>query len=99
MSDLIPLPVAREHLRIGDEVSDTTLDGLIAASEQGLANHLGRDALIGAAGWPSADAVPANVVHAVKLVLTSLYDNRDTPLEDIAGVRFLVEYYIVVSVG
>jgi hypothetical protein len=98
MSDILATAAAREHLRLGDEVTDAELDPYILAAESVVADFLGRP-LIGAGGWTSLEDLPANVVHAVKLVLTDLYDNRAAPLTDQVPLRALVGRYVLVSFG
>ncbi len=95
---VLTLAAAREHLRVGP-ADDAQVIPLIPAAEGALANHLGREQLVGGDGWPDAAAVPPNVVHAVKLVLTDLFDNRDTPLSDLTGVRHLVERFIRIGLA
>lgn len=90
---LLTLVAARDHLRVGPE-DDSQVIPLISAAEGAIADHLGRAHLIGPEGWTDAQAVPANVVHAIKLVLTDLFDNRETPLSDITGVRYLTERHM-----
>lgn len=92
---VLTLAAARAHLRVSAAVP---LADLIATAEQAVADEMGRP-LIGADGWADAAQVPANVKHAVKLVLTDLYDNRATPLADLAGVRVLIGRYIKPSVS
>lgn len=95
---VLTLAAARGHLRIGDEVADADLAPIVAAAEQAVADEMGRP-LIDATGWTDASAVPANVVHAIKLVLTDLFDNRATPLADITGVRTLIGRYVRIEFG
>ena len=99
MSDILSPAAARDHLRVGEEVSDESLSGLIDTAEAAVSDFLGRP-LIGAVnGWADAAAVPANVVHAIKLVVTDLFENRLSPLDDMASVRSLIGRYVIVSIG
>jgi len=99
MTSVLTPDAARTHLRVGGEVSDQDLAELIAAAEAALADHLGRPLICQIRGWPSADEVPAGVRHAIKLILTDLYENRCTPLGDMAGVRVLTERHMKLSIG
>ena len=85
---VVTLAAARAHLKAGDELADVDLAPV----------EMGRP-LIGEGGWATAADVPANVVHAVKLVLTDLFENRLTPLSDITGVRRLIGRYIAIAFG
>lgn len=95
---VVTLAAARAHLKAGDELADVDLAPVLAAAEQAVADEMGRP-LIGEGGWATAADVPANVVHAVKLVLTDLFENRLTPLSDITGVRRLIGRYIAIAFG
>lgn len=96
---LITIAAARDHLELGDDVAEARLAPLIAAAEQALADFLGRPQLVGpdAGSWTTAEAVPANVVHAAKLILAELWDNRGTPVEDMVPVRNLCGRYVLQS--
>ena len=96
---VLTLAAAREHLRITDEASDVEVASLIAAAEAAIVDELGRDELVGPSGWATAEAVPGNVVHAVKLVLADLYDNRATPRADVGPVQRLIGRWVVPSVA
>lgn len=96
MGIIITAAAARDHLNVGDESTDDQLAPMIAAAEQVLADFLGRP-LVGEGGWEDAESVPANVVHAAKLILADLFDNRNTPIEDMTAVRNLCGRYIVTS--
>lgn len=98
MGDIITIAAARDHLRVGSETTDAQLEPLIAAAEQALSDWLGRP-LIDPLGWVDATAVPANVVHAAKLILSDLFDNRATPIADMTSVKNLAGRYLVVSFG
>jgi len=78
---ILGLASAREHLRVGSELTDDSLREYIVAAEQIIADHLGRP-LIDATSWATPDRVPANVVHAIKVVLTDIFDNRGAPTID-----------------
>ena len=96
---VLTIAAARDHLRVRPaELSDAALTPLIATAEALVGDFLARP-LVGAGGWNAAGDVPANVVHAVKIVLTDLYENRERPLEDIGFLRNLIGRYVVVSIG
>lgn len=99
MTTVLTPDAARSHLRVGGEVSDQDLTDLIAAAEAALADHLGRPLVCMVQGWPSPEDVPAGVRHAIKLILTDLYENRCTPLADMTGVRTLTERHMKLSIG
>lgn len=95
---LLKLAVAREHLRVGDEVSDIALMDLILTAQQLIEDAM-EHPIVGAGGWPDAESVPATVIHAIKLIATDLNENRATPLADMVAVRMLIGRYFAVSVG
>lgn len=97
MSDILSLDAAREHLRIGDEISDTTLNDMIAAAEATVADFLGRPLIDAELGWESAAALPANIVHAIKVILTWLHEDRADLLSEMRAVRSLIGRYVIVS--
>lgn len=99
MGQILTIDAARAHLRVGAAVTNDMLDPLIAAAETAIEDEMGRPLIDAVDGWPDAASVPANVVHAAKLVLTDLYDNRNTPLGDLTGVRSLLQRWIKVSIG
>ncbi len=93
---IITAAAARDHLELDESTTDAKLAPLIAAAEQALADHLGRP-LIGEGGWADAESVPANVVHAIKLILADLFDDRNTPVQDMTSVVNLCGRYVVTS--
>lgn len=97
MSDIVSLLAARAHLRVGTEVDDAELDALIATAEQAIADFLGRPLVDPVLGWATAAAIPANVVHAVKLALSHLYDDREEPLAEMKAIRNLAGRYCVLG--
>lgn len=99
MSELVTPAAARLHLRGADELADEDLEQLISTAEADVADFLGRNELIGETGWLTSGEVPANVVHAIKLSLTGLYENRAEPPDISATLRRLVGRYIVLSIG
>lgn len=82
MPQILSLASAREHLRVGSELTDDALREYVAAAEQIIADHLGRPLICQINGWGSADMVPANVVHAIKVVLLDIYENRGSATID-----------------
>lgn len=99
MTLVLTIPAARQHLRVGSEISDDALTDYIAAAEALLSDFLERPLVDELLGWPTPEEVPANVVHGIKLVLTDLYDNRATPLEDMTALRALCGRHMAVSFG
>jgi hypothetical protein len=95
MADIITLAVAREHLRVGSEVSDERMRELIAGATGIVAGFMQRP-IVGEGGWAD-DAVPAVVVEAIKVAIVELYDNPGAPLVDEDALRDLVGYYCRVS--
>ena len=101
--ELPPTPVlslesAKQHLKVTDEAEDALITSYIEAVEATVADFLGRPLVDSLAGWPTASAVPANVLHAIRIVLTDIYENRLRPLEDMDKMlRRLVGRYIVVT--
>jgi hypothetical protein len=92
---LVTLSTAREWMRVGTEVSDADLQPLIDAAMQSVEDFMGRP-ILGEDGW-EMDAVPASVVHAVKVTLIVMYDNREAPLVDEVVMRALVGRYCKAS--
>lgn len=82
MPQILGLASAREHLRVGSELTDDSLREYIVAAEQIIADHLGRPLICQINGWGAPELVPANVVHAIKVVLTDIFDNRGAPTID-----------------
>lgn len=99
MSTIITTEAAREHLRLGDDVTEGELDALIAAAEAAIGDFLGRPLIDPVLGWATAAAVPANVVHAIKLALAGLYDDREAALGDMTAIRNLCGRYQRLSIG
>ncbi len=99
MSDLIALPALREHLRVGTEVSDEALRGLLITAESVVAGFLGRPCLVDPVLAWAAGGVPAGVLHAVKVVMADLNENRVTPLSDGSPLYALCGRYMRVSIG
>ncbi|WP_294302167.1 head-tail connector protein [uncultured Sphingomonas sp.] len=92
---IITAAAARDHLNLGSGSTDQQLAPLIAAAEQALADFLGRP--LSGGKWPDGDEVPANVVHAAKLILADVFDDRNTPVQDMISVRHLCGRYIITS--
>ncbi|MCI4653121.1 head-tail connector protein [Sphingomonas aquatilis] len=89
---------ARDHLR-ASPADDPVIAELIPAAIASLEDHLGRPLLDATRGWASPADLPANVVHAVKVILTDLFENRCTPLADMGVIDRLVGRYVIVSIG
>jgi hypothetical protein len=100
MTQILTPAAARAHLRVGDELADEQLASYIATAETIVADFLGRPIVDAVKGWPDVETVPPNVIHAAKVVLTDLYENRATPLDEMdATLRRLVGRYMLVSFG
>lgn len=97
MSDILSIDAAREHLRLSDEISDGALEALIGSAEAAISDFLGRPLIDEDLGWATVEDLPANVVHAIKLVLTWLYDDRADLLIEMAAVRSLIGRHMVVT--
>lgn len=95
---ILSLASAREHLR-GSELSDDSLRDYIASAEQIVADHLGRTLICQIGGWAAPDLVPANVIHAIKVVLTDIHENRGSPTIDDAALDRMVGRLKRVSFG
>lgn len=95
--EVLSLEAAKRHLRVTGAGEDDDIAMMTAAAIGAVESFLGRT-LIGADGWPSAGELPANVIHAVKLVLTALYDDRTAPVPEDA-LRSLVGRFCRVSFG
>ncbi|WP_278983261.1 head-tail connector protein [Sphingobium yanoikuyae] len=88
---IISLAVAREHLRVGAEVSDARMTELVNGAE-GIVSGFMQRPITGEGGW-QADAIPAVVIEAIKVAIVELYDNPGAPLVDEDVLRVLVGYY------
>lgn len=88
---IISLAVAREHLRVGAEVSDEKMMELIDGATGIVANFMQRP-ITGEGGWPD-NAIPAVVIGAIKVAIVDLYDNPGAPSVDEAVLRDMVGYY------
>lgn len=99
MATILTLADARFHLRVGDEAPDATLEGYINAAQAIVEDALGRPILDALLGWPTLRQVPPNVLHAVRVALTDIYENREAPLGDDtdATIRRLVGRWAKVS--
>lgn len=95
MADIITLAVAREHLRVGPEVSDARMLEMIKAAIGIVAGFMQRP-ITGEGGWTD-NAVPAVVIEAIKVAIVELYDNPGAPLVNEDVLRDLVGYYCRVS--
>jgi hypothetical protein len=97
MSDILSPAAAREHLHVGSDVSDEQLEPYIAAAEGVVSDFLNRPLIDAEKGWADVAALPPTIVHAVKVALTELYDNRAAPKVDLGALRMLIGRYVVVS--
>lgn len=92
---IITTIAAREWLRIGSAGTDADLQDLIDSATQYVFDFMGRP-IDGEDAWPEAD-VPKNVIHAIKVVLVVMYDNRDAPVIDEDILYALVGRYCITS--
>lgn len=93
---ILTVEQAAEHL--GASVDDRELPAMIAAAIGAVEHVLARQ-LVGDTGIAATSAaLPANVVHAVKLALTVLYDDRAAPAPE-AAILSLAGRWAVVSFG
>jgi Phage gp6-like head-tail connector protein len=99
MDPILTPAAARFHLRVGNNVTDEQLAPLIATAEETVSGFLGRPLIDAEKGWANLEALPAGIVHAIKLVLTDLYDNRAAPLADETALRRLIGRYQILSFG
>jgi hypothetical protein len=99
MTQILALSAARQHLRVGDELADEELLPYVAAAEAAVADFLGRPIVDTVKGWPDLEAVPSTVIHAIRVVLTELYENRASPVIDERLLRMLIGRHQVVSFG
>lgn len=99
MPEILSLDAAKEHLRLDDEIEDSTVEGLVAAAIATLEDFLGRPLIDLQLGWASVEQLPANIVHAVKVILADLYENRDAPMVDEDLLRRLVGRHVRITFG
>lgn len=92
---IITLSAARAWLRVGSEVADVDLQELIDAATQHVSDFMGRP-ITGDDGWLDNE-VPKNVVHAIKIAIVVMYDNREAPVIDEQVMRALVGRYCITS--
>ena len=96
-TDLLSIDAAMAHLRVDDISEEGQIGSLIPAAVAALEDHLGRQLVGPAPSWPNAADVPANIVHALKLILTALYDDRQAGMVNWAAVDSLVGRYTLVG--
>jgi hypothetical protein len=96
---LVTIADAKAHLNIeADDLSDdVNLAAMVLAAQAIVEDAMGRP-ILGEGGW-DADAVPANVVHAVKLVLGELHLKREVSAIKLSTVGLLVGRYSRLSIG
>ena len=102
MSDLVSLDAARFALRVGSEVRDDNLAELLDTAQQALEDWLGYPIIAAEDsenGWPDGSSVPPTIPAAINLIALDLYDNRNTPLQDMTSVRALVGRFQRVDFG
>ncbi|MFZ3485288.1 head-tail connector protein [Sphingomonas sp. 3-13AW] len=96
---LVTIDAAKEHLGLEqNEGEEGHLSDLILAAQATVEDVLGRS-LLGEDGWSTAADVPANVIHAIKLVLGEFFLNRELVQIDLSVVRVLVGRHVRVSIG
>lgn len=94
---VLTIAAARDHLRVSGS-ADAAVAALLLPAQGRIESFLGRE-LVGPAGWPSAAAVPAIVVHCVKLALSDFWINREAPELTDDQLRPIIGRYMAVSVG
>ena len=94
---VLTIAAARDFLRVGTSLEAQILE-LLPAAQGRIESFLGRE-LVGAAGWPAVEQVPAIVVHCVKLALSDLYVNREAPQLTDDQLRPMIGRYMAVSVA
>jgi hypothetical protein len=95
---VLTIAAARDHLKLGASVPDTSIAPLILAAEGRIESFLGRE-LVGDAGWPTADDVPALVRHCAKLALSDFYVNREAPELTDDQLRPMIGRNMALSIG
>lgn len=94
---VITIEAARLHLSdFADEIDEQQLTDLVLAAQAIVEDEMGRS-FIGADGWASVEAIPANVVHAVKIALGELYLKREGENLDLTTVGRLVARHTRIS--
>ena len=100
MTEILTLDAAREHMKVEEgDISDDALLDLIASATAIVEDELGRPILDPLLGWPSLDKVPANVIHAIRIVTSCLFEDSQAPKIDEVLMRRLLGRYTSVSVG
>ncbi len=79
MPDIITLEAAKKHLRVSGTADDAQIGTMLIAAAGAVEGLLGRP-LIGENGWPTVADIPAEIGHAIKLVLGHLFEFRETTL-------------------
>ena len=89
MADLVTLAEAKEFVRVDGTQDDETLEILIAAASDEVADY--------GDGWDGTGDVPARIKLAVLTRVAAAYDNRET-ISDAWGEHCLVLPYRVLDV-
>ena len=95
---VLTIAAARDHLKLGASVPDTSIAPLILAAEGRIESFLGLE-LVGDAGWPAAEQVPALVGHCAKLALSDFYVNREAPQLTDEQLRPMIGRHMALSIG
>lgn len=88
MPDLVTLAEAKDYVRVDGDVDDGTLEILIAAASDAVADY--------ADGWDGTGDVPARIKLAVLARVAAAYDNRET-ITEARGEHSLVLPYRVLD--
>lgn len=94
---VLTIAAARDFLKVSAS-ADAQVSPLIPAAIGRIESYLGRE-LVGDTGWPSADKVPAIVVHSVKLALSDFYINREAPELTDAQLLPMIGRYMTTSIA
>lgn len=97
MADIVTIPDARKWLRVGSAVLDDDIRVLVNTATEIVAGVMQRP-IVGEDGW-AEDAVPASIVHAIKVVTCDLYDNPGGPGLDEDALRMMVGHHCRPSFG
>lgn len=90
---IVQLNEIKEHLYIYDTNEDTYLVSLIAVAEEAVLQHLNRSS------YNEFTAIPEALKHCVKLIVGTLYNNRESVSTDRTykvphTLEYLLQFYI-----
>lgn len=76
---------------------DAYIDSLVRTATAIVIRRLGRPIVQLGGAWPTADAVPDDVLHALKVIVAELYVNREAEIDAIPAVDLLIGGYATVT--